>query len=149
MTEISYGLRRRTDLSVSDAEAQVRAALGAEGFGILTETDVADTLRSKLGIERPPYLILGACNPELAAQALDLEPDVGLLLPCNVVVYEDGEGTMVGALDPLTMVDITDNPRLEPIAKEARTRLDGSSPGLSPPERRAKQCSMPTGSIAE
>lgn len=124
MTGIPYGLKTRTGLSAADAEARVREALADEGFGVLTEIDVADTLRAKLGIERRPYLILGACNPQLAAQALEAEPDVGLLLPCNVVVYEDVDDTVVAALDPATMVDLTANPQLEPVAKDARTRLE-------------------------
>ncbi len=85
---------------------------------------MAATLRDKLGIEVAPYRILGACSPQLAAQALDAEPDIGLLLPCNVAVYEDGDGTVVSVLDPGTMVDLTDNAALEPIAKEARARLE-------------------------
>ncbi|MCH8899227.1 MAG: DUF302 domain-containing protein [Acidobacteria bacterium] len=106
------------------AETMVREALAAEGFGILTEIDVAETLRVKLGVERGPYLILGACNPKLAAQALEAEADVGLLLPCNVVLYESDEGTVVAALDPSTMVELTGNQGLEPIANEARASLE-------------------------
>lgn len=124
MAEITYGIKRHSPLGLSDAETRLREALAAEGFGILTEIDVAETLRSKLGIERSPYRILGACNPELAAQALALEVDVGLLLPCNVVVYEDDGGTVVAALDPAMMVDLTANSGLETVAAEARRRLE-------------------------
>jgi uncharacterized protein (DUF302 family) len=124
VADITYGMKGRTPLDLADAEARLREALAAEGFGVLTEIDVAETLRTKLGIERAPYRILGACNPELAARALASEPDVGLLLPCNVIVYEDDSGTVVAALDPAMMVDVTSNPSLEPMAKEARRRLE-------------------------
>ncbi|MEZ5175519.1 MAG: DUF302 domain-containing protein [Acidimicrobiia bacterium] len=119
----AYGLKTTTALSMEDAEAAARQALASEGFGVLTEIDVAATLREKLGVDRSPYRILGACNPRLAEQALESESDVGLLLPCNVVVYEDGESTVVAALDPGIMVDLTANPELEAIASEARERL--------------------------
>lgn len=118
-----YGLKTRTRLGMTEAEAKVRELLAAEGFGILTEIDVAATLEEKLGLTRDPYLILGACNPQLAAEALDSEVDVGLLLPCNVVVYRDSGGTVVAALDPATMVGLTDNPALGQVAEEARGRL--------------------------
>lgn len=124
MPEITYGLKRPSPIGLLDTEARLRETLATEGFGILTEIDVAETLRAKLGIERAPYRILGACNPALAAQALDAEPDVGLLLPCNVIVYEDEGTTVVAALDPATMVDVTANPALEPIAVDARARLE-------------------------
>jgi uncharacterized protein (DUF302 family) len=109
---------------MAEAEAKVRELLAGEGFGILTEIDVAATLHEKLGLDRDPYRILGACNPNLAAEALDREADVGLLLPCNVIVYQDGEETVVAAMDPETMVDLTDNPALAQIAGEARSRLE-------------------------
>ncbi len=124
MRDISYGIKQSSSFDVAATEERLREALAAEGFGILTEIDVAETLRTKLGIERPPYRILGACNPELAARALETEADVGLLLPCNIVVYEDDGATVAAALDPATMVDLTANPGLKEIATEARTRLD-------------------------
>ena len=124
MDTTRYGLKTLTPLPMAAAETMVREALAAEGFGILTEIDVAETLRVKLGVERGPYLILGACNPQLAAQALDAEADVGLLLPCNVVLYESEEGTVVAALDPSTMVGLTGNHELESIADEARASLE-------------------------
>jgi uncharacterized protein (DUF302 family) len=124
MPDIAYGIKRHSSTDLAETEARLREALAAEGFGILTEIDVAETLRAKLGVERSPYRILGACNPALAAQALDAEIDVGLLLPCNVIVYEDDGGTAVAALDPATMVDITANPELESIARDARARLE-------------------------
>lgn len=122
--ETAYGLKTRTALDVGEAEAKVRELLAGEGFGILTEIDVAATLHEKLGMTRDPYRILGACNPQLAAEALDTEADIGLLLPCNVIVYQEGDGTVVAALDPATMVDLTDNPALVQVADEARSRLE-------------------------
>jgi uncharacterized protein (DUF302 family) len=116
-------LKTRTTLDVVAAEARVRELLTNEGFGILTEIDVAETLRAKLGLTRGPYRILGACNPHLAAEALEKEADVGLLLPCNVVVYEDDTSTVVAVLDPSTMVSLTNNPALEHVAREALVRL--------------------------
>jgi uncharacterized protein (DUF302 family) len=123
MDQIGYGLKTRTRLTMGDAETRVRAALAAEGFGVLTEIDVAATLKTKLGIDRAPYLILGACNPQLANEALQSEPDVGLLLPCNVIVYEDGTETVVAILDPGTMVGLAGNDELQAVASEARARL--------------------------
>ena len=127
----AYGLKTRTRLGMAEAEAKVRELLAGEGFGILTEIDVAATLREKLGITQSPYRILGACNPQLAAEALEKEADVGLLLPCNVIVYEDGESTVVAALDPATMVELTNNPALEHVATEARVRLERVVDALS------------------
>lgn len=124
MEQGQYGIKAKSSRSFEDTELHLREALAGEGFGVLTEIDVAATLREKLGVERDPYLILGACNPQLANQALDAEVDVGLLLPCNVILYRDGEDTVVAALDPATMVDLTNNPELEPIATEARARLE-------------------------
>jgi uncharacterized protein (DUF302 family) len=128
--QTAYGLKTRTSLDMTEAEAKVRELLAAEGFGILTEIDVAETLRAKLGITRSPYRILGACNPQLAADALEAETDVGLLLPCNVVVYEDGESTVVAVLDPNTMVSLTHNPAMENLAREARSRLERVVSGM-------------------
>lgn len=121
--ETPYGLKTRTGLEMAAAEEKVRGLLADEGFGILTEIDVAATLKEKLEVTRDPYRILGACNPQLANVALGIEDDVGLLLPCNVIVYRDGGDTVVAALDPATMVELTDNPGLEEVADEARTRL--------------------------
>lgn len=113
-----------TSLSPAAAEAAIRNSLAAEGFGILTEIDVAATLRDKLGVERTPYKILGACNPNLANQALEAEEAIGLLLPCNVVVYAKDGGSVVAALEPLTMVDLTGNEALSDIASQARSALE-------------------------
>ncbi len=124
MTEGRYGMATSTHLSPSDAESVMRAALAEEGFGILTEIDVAATLKDKLGIERAPYRILGACNPNLAHQAIEAEEDIGILLPCNVIVYESGGRTVVAAAEPLTMVELTSNPSLQTVAAQARQSLE-------------------------
>jgi uncharacterized protein (DUF302 family) len=112
-----------TSRPMEDAEAAIRESLANEGFGILTEIDVAATLKEKLGVERSPYKILGACNPPLANRGLEAEEDLGLLLPCNVVVYVKGDETVVAALEPQLMADISNNPELQDIASEARSRL--------------------------
>ena len=122
MTIKHYGMSVHTTLNLEDAETHIRAALSEEGFGILTEIDVAATLQSKLGIERKPYKILGACNPTLANQALEADESIGLLLPCNVVVYEDDDGTVVSAIEPLTMVELS--PGVQHIADEAHDALE-------------------------
>lgn len=120
--DTTYGITVTTDLSPPDAEARVRKALAAEGFGILTEIDVAATLQAKLGIERSPYKILGACNPTLANRALTADEAIGLLLPCNVVVYEGDSGTVVSAIEPLTMAEIS--PAVQEVAEEAHAALE-------------------------
>jgi uncharacterized protein (DUF302 family) len=103
---------------------RVRAALGEQGFGVLTEIDVRATLRDKLGVDMADYLILGACNPSLANRAIDVDPDIGLLLPCNVLVRADGpDTTLVQAVDPHMMVNVTGRAELEAVADEAAGRL--------------------------
>ena len=98
-------------------------ALKNEGFGVLTEIDVQATLKQKLDADFLKYVILGACNPSLAHQALNTELEIGLLLPCNVIVYEDDGGSVVSIVDPLSMLGVVDSPDLDPVAQEARTRL--------------------------
>jgi uncharacterized protein (DUF302 family) len=107
-------------LSPADAEAEVRAALADEGFGVLTEIDVAAVFRAKLGVERPFLKILGACNPTFAHRALELDPTVSLLLPCNVVVEAIDEGTRVSAVDPLALMD---DPAFTELGAEVSARL--------------------------
>lgn len=116
-----YGMSVHTSLSLDEAETRIRAALAEQGFGILTEIDLAATLQAKLGIERRPYKILGACNPPLANRALEADESIGLLLPCNVVVYEDEDGTVVSAIEPLMMADLS--PAVQDIADEAHDAL--------------------------
>ncbi|WP_432752163.1 DUF302 domain-containing protein [Streptomyces sp. JL2001] len=109
----------------------VRRALAEQGFGILTEIDVQATLKAKLDHDMEPYLILGACNPPLARQALDADRSVGLLLPCNVVVRTDGDQVVVQAIDPSTMVALTGVDAMTPVADEATRRLDAALASLA------------------
>lgn len=119
-----YGFSKPVDMAYDEAVDKLTQALQSEGFGVLTRIDVQDTLKKKLGIEREKYVILGACNPQLAHRALEAEPELGLLLPCNAIVYEDPEGvTHVAVLDPVTALGIVDNDKLEPIAQEVQARL--------------------------
>jgi uncharacterized protein (DUF302 family) len=122
-TQTGYTLSGTTVLSFADAVARVRETLRDEGFGVLTEIDVRSTLKEKLGEETEPYLILGACNPPYAHRALGIEPELGTLLPCNVVVYERGGETHVSAVDPVAMLGLVGNPALEPVADEIRTKV--------------------------
>ena len=120
---MAYGITVTTDLSFDEAVARTREALQEQGFGVLTEIDVQATLKSKLDLDMEQYLILGACNPQLAHQALDVDRDIGLLLPCNVVVRRSGDATLVQALDPRVMVSVPGRPELQPVADEATARL--------------------------
>ncbi|PKM43752.1 MAG: hypothetical protein CVV05_12880 [Gammaproteobacteria bacterium HGW-Gammaproteobacteria-1] len=119
-----YGFTVTTAGKFDDAVARTVAALKTEGFGVLTEIDVAATLKAKLNLDRRPYKILGACNPQLASQALDADPDIGLLLPCNVVVREDADGrVVVGFMDPAAVLALAEHRELEPLGAEVRARL--------------------------
>ncbi len=124
ITPTRYGLSVRLELPYEEAMERVTAALKDEGFGVLTEIDVKATLKKKIDAEFRRYVILGACNPRLAHRALGEELEIGMLLPCNVVVYEDGEGSMVAAADPKAMMEFTGNPALEGVAAEARERIE-------------------------
>ena len=123
MLATGYTLSATTELGFADAVERVRDELKAEGFGVLCEIDVQATLREKLGEETEPYVILGACNPPLAHRALGAEPELGVLLPCNVVVYRrDGE-THVAAVDAERMLSIVGNDELAPVAAQVRDKL--------------------------
>ena len=119
----SYTLRLRTDLTFSEAVDRAREELAAEGFGVLCEIDVQATLKQKLDIDREPYLILGACNPPLAHRALEAEPKLGVLLPCNVIVYQQQGHTHIAAVDAEQMLSIVDNDDFRATATEVRRRL--------------------------
>ncbi len=125
-TELAYGMKKTIHASVDEADARVRTALQTEGFGILTEIDVKATLKKKLDVDFRPYRILGACSPPLAHRALSAETDIGLLLPCNVVVYAgDEEGTsVVAVLDPVLQLGVAGRDDLLPLAQDVRGRLE-------------------------
>lgn len=123
MMKTTYGFGTHLDVSYEDAVPRVKEALKAEGFGVLSEIDVRKTMREKLGAEMEAYIILGACNPPLAHRALLEEPDIGLLLPCNVVVRADGTGSRVDVADPQAMLGIVGNEQLGAVANEAKQRL--------------------------
>lgn len=120
---MANGLTVTLHVPFTEAIDKVRAALQEQGFGVLTEIDVAATLKAKLGEQMEDYLILGACNPPLAHRALEIDRSLGLLLPCNVVLRNTTGGTLVEIADPQTMVSLTGNPALEPVANDARERL--------------------------
>ena len=120
---MSYGTSVTLGIPFADAVGRVRAALQQQGFGVLTEIDVTATLRARLGEQIEDYLILGACNPPFAHQALDIDRSIGLLLPCNVVVRAAADGTVVEALDPQVMVTMTGRTELKPVADEVARRL--------------------------
>jgi uncharacterized protein (DUF302 family) len=132
MTELRYGFRADVPLEYERAVERATAALKQEGFGVLTTIDVRHTLKEKLNAEFRRYAILGACNPPLAHRALRAETDIGLLLPCNVIVYENGPGrSVVAALAPLTMVGLVgDNAEVAAVAHEADERLRRVLKGL-------------------
>lgn len=125
MIAVSYGRAVTVDAGFDATVERVRTELQAEGFGVLTEIDVAETLKAKLGVKFEKYLILGACNPPLAHEALKADRSIGLLLPCNIVVRAlNRRRTLVEALNPKVMIDIADKPELEWVAEDAAKRLD-------------------------
>jgi uncharacterized protein (DUF302 family) len=123
-TQKAMGFGLRLDVPYETAVVRVTEALQSEGFGVLTEIDVKATLKKKLDVDFRPYIILGACNPPLAHRALSTETEIGLLMPCNVIVYQDGDSSVVSIADPNAMVQMTGNPEMESVAAEARTKLE-------------------------
>jgi uncharacterized protein (DUF302 family) len=126
----AYGITRIVDTGYEETIVRVRELLKEEGFGVLTEIDVKRTLKEKIDKDVEPYVILGACNPRLASRALELEPDIGLLLPCNIIVSTRGGETHVGVVNPQSMVNFTSNPALAGISGEADERLRRVIEGL-------------------
>ncbi len=131
ITTTDYAISARVDTPYEQVIEQIRAALKEEGFGILTEIDVKQTLKQKIDADWRRYVILGACNPVLAHQSLQEELEIGLLLPCNVIVYEEGDGSVVSIADPVNMMKVVENPDVEPIAQEARIRLQRALESLA------------------
>ncbi len=123
ISTLNYAYVTTLEKGVNEAISLVTEALKQEGFGILTVIDVKETLKKKLDVDYTPYVILGACNPQLAYRALTEEADIGLLLPCNVIVRQIEDGTLVAAVDPIKMLGVVENPNLIPIAEEAREKL--------------------------
>ena len=123
-TTAKYVFGKNVNLKFADAVTRVTEELAKEGFGVLTEIDVAATLKKKLGLDMPPYRILGACNPQFAHQAIEFEPQIGALLPCNVVVREEGGKTRVEIMDPRSVLQLVGRPEIEGIAGEVKTRLE-------------------------
>ena len=120
-----YGFSISMSGSMDDVCEKVTEALKTEGFGVLTEIDVQATLKKKIDVDRKPYKILGACNPQLANQAINAEPDIGLLLPCNVVVREEDDGSMtVAFMDPAAVLDLVNNDAVHEIAPQVKARLE-------------------------
>lgn len=126
-----YGFNVTIKSSMEDAEAKVREALVAEGFGVLTEIDVQKVMKAKLDIDRTGYKILGACNPTLAHQAIDAEPDIGLLLPCNVLLREEADGQVtVGFMDPVSVLELVNNPKVAEVAPIVRQKMQNVANSL-------------------
>lgn len=122
---MAYSFGKTVDLEFDAAIDRVSECLKAEGFGILTQIDIAGAMKEKLGEDIPPYRILGACNPPLAFRALSAEPEIGALLPCNVVVRADDEGDVhVAAMDPISVLELVDHPDVGELAREVRERLE-------------------------
>ena len=120
---MKYGFSKTTEYSFEQAIEKVTEELKKEGFGVLTTIDVKDTLKKKIDVDFKKYTILGACNPKLAHGALQVEEELGLLLPCNVIVYEKNEKTVVSIFDPRVMTLVIENPEMKPVAEEVKNKL--------------------------
>ena len=127
---IHYGFTKELDIPYETVVELAREALKKEGFGVLTEIDVKEKMKEKLNIDMGKYIILGACNPPLAHKALSARPEVGLLLPCNVIIYEEGAQTIVNIINPQAMTGFIQDPALDEVAQEAETRLKRVSAAL-------------------
>jgi len=121
--KMEYSIKKQLNVSYEEAIEKVKVALKEEGFGVLTEIDVKATLKKKMDIDFDKYLILGACNPSFAYQALQSEYEIGLFLPCNIIIYEIKGKTYISAIDPVITMKFVDNPKLGSIAKEVKTKL--------------------------
>jgi uncharacterized protein (DUF302 family) len=121
---MKYGFSKTIEITYEAAIDRVTEELKKEGFGVLTTIDVKDTMKKKLNVDFTRYVILGACNPPFAYQALQAEEEIGLLLPCNVIVYEKAGKTVVAAFDPMVMTTVMGNAKMEPVAHEVRQRLE-------------------------
>lgn len=121
-----YGIGATVDMPYAEAVERVREALADQGFGVLTEIDVSATLKKKIDVDFRPYVIIGACNPPLAHRALETEPEIGLLLPCNVVVYEAGrpDRVVIAAMDPAAALGLSDNEELTEVALDVKRRVE-------------------------
>lgn len=126
MKKTDYGIRRKVSIPYDHAVARAKVVMQEQGFGVLSEIDIKQKLKEKLNVDFKRYVILGVCNPPLAYKALQAEPEIGLLLPCNVIVYELNEtSSMVSAIDPNSMIDVIgENRVIEEVARDARTRLE-------------------------
>lgn len=120
---MQYGFSKTVDLPFEQTIEKVTEELKKEGFGVLTTIDVRETLKKKIDVDFKKYTILGACNPSIAHKALQTEEELGLLLPCNVILYEKDDKTKVSIFDPMLMTNIIDNEQMEPIAKEVKEKL--------------------------
>jgi uncharacterized protein (DUF302 family) len=121
---MKYGISKKVNLKFDEAVGKVTDELKKEGFGVLTTIDVQETLKKKLDVDFKKYIILGACNPPFAYKSLQSEEEIGLLLPCNVIVYEKEGATIVSAFDPMMMMALIDNNDMKPIAEEIKTKLE-------------------------
>jgi len=121
---MQYGFSKTTDYSFEQAIEKVTEELKKEGFGVLTTINVKDTLKKKINVDFKNYTILGACNPPFAHQVLQAEEEIGLLLPCNVIVYEKDDKTVISIFDPMIMTEVIDNPKVKPVAEEVKKKLE-------------------------